>query len=77
MKGRGYVIHNGESVNQWVSNEGGYRAARAAKKALWLKSKSKGSEPEWDNHLQIELNITYLNIFYQVVTDYSCSARIK
>ena len=33
MKGRGYVIQNGnQSVSQGGSDEGGYRAARAAKK---------------------------------------------
>ena len=32
--GRGYVIHNSESVSQSVSHEGGYRAARAAKNVI-------------------------------------------
>ena len=30
--GRGYVIHNHDSVGRSVGNEGGHRAARAAKK---------------------------------------------
>ena len=32
--GRGYVIQNSHWVSQSVSNEGGYRAARAAKKSI-------------------------------------------
>ena len=41
--GRGYVIHNHDSVGQQVGNEGGHRAARAAKKGEELVDIGHGS----------------------------------